>query len=106
MTRGTVLDWLASRTPVPPAALAWRLQQVLRAYPDEGFTGQATVAAVMGALGLATLGSLAGRDPRSTDVALDLLAADALVTFAFEAAAEEGVEVETLARNLIARAAA
>ena len=106
MTRAGVAQWLASRAPAAPSALAARVNQVLDAFPEERLAAEATVSAVMGSLGVAALGSLEGRDPRSTEVALDLLAADAFVTYAFEAAAEEGAEVAPLVSSLIARAAA
>lgn len=106
MTKERVREWLRTRVPAPPRVLAERLEQVLAAYPGEGVAGVATVSELMSALGLATLGALAGRDPRSADVALDLLAADAFVTFAFEAAAEEGVEVGPLVNRILEKAAA
>lgn len=99
-------EWLRARTPAPPRALAERLEQVLAAYPGEGVADAARVSELMSALGLATLAALAGRDPRSADVALDLLAADAFVTFAFEAAAEEGLELGPLVTWILEKAAA
>jgi hypothetical protein len=59
---------------------------------------------LMAALGLAMLALLDGRHEKGRDLALDLLAADALVTYAFEAAAEEGTPVDELVRRLLAEA--
>lgn len=78
--------WLASRTPEPPSALRARLDELLgdaldrpvSRLPDE---------AVARAEALVRDMLAQGRTGR--DAALDLLAADALVTYAFEAAADE-----------------
>jgi hypothetical protein len=106
VTKARVADWLRARDPAPPRALAERLEQMLAAFPDAGVTEAATVSALMATLGVATLGALASRDARSVDVALDLLAADAFVTFAFEAAVEEGVEVGPLADRILGQVGA
>ncbi|MDP3775557.1 MAG: hypothetical protein Q8Q85_14955 [Gemmatimonadales bacterium] len=106
MTKTKVREWLFSRKAAPPPVLAERLEQVLAAYPEESLAVGGSITSAMGALGLATLGSLAGRDPRSVEVGLDLLAADAFVTFAFEAAAEERADVGPLVSWLLERAAA
>jgi hypothetical protein len=45
----------------------------------------------------------AGSRPESSAAALDLLAADAFLTYAFEAASEEGGDVAGLASQLLAR---
>jgi hypothetical protein len=102
MTHDTLRAWLAARQPAPPLALAERLERVVAACPSYRFAG-ATMAGAMSVLGVAALTSLEGRDPESPDVALDLLAADALVTYAFEAAAEEGTPVERVTADLLAR---
>jgi hypothetical protein len=109
VTRDRVEAWLAERRPTPPRALADRLARALAAYPEEGMRGAATVAELMGALGVAMLGEVSVRQAGGaggTGAALDLLAADALVTYAFEAAAEEEVEVGPLVARLLERAVA
>lgn len=106
MTRDRVEAWLAERRPAPPRALADRLARALAAYPEEGIRGAATIAELMGALGVAMLGDVSVRQARGAGGALDLLAADSFVTYAFEAAAEEEVEVGPLVARLLERAVA
>jgi hypothetical protein len=101
MTRPQVLSWLASREPVPPAPLASKLAAVVASAPTAIFAGD-SVAKVMGGLGAFTLDS----QPSALDQALHLLAADAFVTYAFEAASEEGTDVADLARVLVGEVAA
>jgi len=84
VTRTAVLEWLARRQPAPPDALRAHLVAAVtdRAAPlpdhlaEEGATLLARVMASPGS----------GRER-----ALDLLAADAFVTYAFEARAESDV---------------
>jgi hypothetical protein len=115
--RAAVREWLASRRPEPPPALAARLAHWLDALPDAAFVG-GTLAAVLGELGLVTLraalaapaataraGPGAPRPPLADEAALDLLAADAFVTYAFEAASEGSDDVPALARRLLAEIA-
>jgi hypothetical protein len=81
----TVGDWLARRTPPPPPALRARLQAVLG---DAATTDALGIAdTCLAAAERMLVGMLRG-ECTSRDSALDLLAADALVTYAFEAAAE------------------
>lgn len=81
----TVGDWLQSRAPVPPEALAHRVREVLGAdlERDAGDTHRACESAAERLLGALLSAPSAGRE-----TALDLLAVDALVTYAFEHAAE------------------
>lgn len=102
--RDRVEAWLADRIPPAPAPLAERLAAHLRAVPPEVLGSSTTEA--MGALGLAALRASLARGETGDEAALDLLAADAFVTYAFEAAAEEGVEVSPVAATLLARAIA
>ncbi len=95
MTATELCDWLAGREPAPPAALAQRLCELARD------TKATRIHEALGELALAVLASLDGRDERT--VALDLLAADALVTYAFEAAAESGSDLSAVADSILAR---
>lgn len=84
MTRADVLAWLARRQPVPPDALRSHLAATVTdrdaGLPDHlAQEGAALLARVTGSTG-------SGRER-----ALDLLAADAFVTYAFEAQAEQDV---------------
>ena len=96
--------WLASRTPPAPALLAERLETFVRTAPAERLHGTETDA--LGALGLLALQASLARGESGDEVALDLLAADTFVTYAFEAAAEEGADVGRLAVDLLRRTVA
>lgn len=78
--------WLRSRTPRPPRALTERLEVLLR----EG-AADPTVRPVDALLAACEhlLSELLMREATSRESALDLLAADALMTYAMESAAED-----------------
>jgi hypothetical protein len=99
-----VRAWLASRTPPAPALLAERLEVFVRTAPAAPLHGTMTDA--LGALGLLALQASLARGETGDEVALDLLVADAFVTYAFEAAAEEGADVGRLAAELLTRTVA
>jgi hypothetical protein len=61
-----------------------------------------SVAEVAGRLGIATLRAVVRRQRVAHDGAMDLLAADAFVTYAFEAASEGEDDVAGLVRRLLA----
>lgn len=105
MTRDAIETWLNGRTPARPGALAAEMTASVNNCPDHVLAGLFTMAESMGALGLATLSRVAAGEPASPQLAMKLLAADAFVTYAFEAAAEEGVEVTLLALSLLKAAA-
>jgi hypothetical protein len=80
----TVGTWLATREPAPPAELSARLHEVLGPRLDESAERAPEVlldaaTALLGSL----LDGAGGRES-----ALDLLTADALATYAYEAAAD------------------
>ncbi|HYK82260.1 MAG TPA: hypothetical protein VEU55_03885 [Gemmatimonadales bacterium] len=83
MTRRAVLAWLEARRPAPPPALRAHLEATVTDAP-------ATVALPdhLALLGRATLARVTARPEGGRELALDLLAADAFVTYAFEAQAE------------------
>jgi uncharacterized membrane protein len=92
----TIGEWLATRTPAPPPALAARVRDLLGSKVDDDASAatdrlldaaEQTVAALL----------REGRTGRES--AADLLAADALVTYAFEAAASEPHAVVERART-------
>ena len=80
------LAWLRAREPSPPARLAARMEVVVRQSGGGGDLSLALGDAAFDCLA-ASLASGPGRA-----AALDLLAADALLTYAWEAAAEGGAE--------------
>jgi hypothetical protein len=82
----TVDAWLRERSPEPPARLTNRIHEVLgsRAAADAARTADVCVDAAA-----LLLDDLLARPTAGRESALDLLAADALVTYAFEAAAND-----------------
>jgi hypothetical protein len=100
VTRSEVLAWLQSRVPAPPAALTAKLADCVAAAPGAALDGD-SVADTVGRLGLATLHAVVERQSVAYDAAMDLLAADAFLTYAFEAAAEDGAELPALASRLL-----
>ncbi len=101
MTREDVAAWLLARVPPAPAALAARMAGIAREAPAAALGGGMTE--TMSALGRHALGRSLARGATGDDVALDLLAADAFVTYAFEAAAEERADVRRVVTELITR---
>jgi hypothetical protein len=81
----TVGEWLALRTPPPPPALRARLERALGP-ALASHRDSASDACLRASEDLVE--QLLRGDCTSRDSALDLLTADALVTYAFEAAAE------------------
>ncbi len=88
----TLHDWLERRDPIPPPALRQRVRELVDAVAPAGDPTATLLAAAEAALqGLVRDGSL------DRAAALDLLAVDALVTYAFESAAESpgGIPVQS-----------
>lgn len=83
MTRDEVLAWLDGRRPTPPATLRERLHSAVHDAP-------LGLAAHLAQLGSELLARVTSRPEGGRELALDLLAADAFTTYAFEAQAEEG----------------
>jgi hypothetical protein len=105
MTPRELLDWLAARQPTRPAALAERMDRAVAATAPARLAGVPTTARALGAVGVAMLADLVRLEPQAEGLALDLLAADAFVTYAFEAAAEQGESIAALAHDLVGEAA-
>lgn len=78
--------WVAAHAEQPPAALRSRLDAILGA---DGSAARAPVAPALLEAGEALLATILRAGSTQRDAALDLLTADALVTYAFEAAADE-----------------
>jgi hypothetical protein len=89
MTRRELLDWLGTRRPAPPAALRAHLEAAVE-------DGSEPLAQHLARLGDELLARVARLPEGGRELALDLLAADAFVTYAFEAQAE--ADVDGLAR--------
>jgi hypothetical protein len=82
----TLARWLDARTPPPPAALRERIDAALR---DDLARESADVFETCLAAAEQLVGGLLSENATSRESALDLLAADALVTYAFEAASDQ-----------------
>jgi hypothetical protein len=84
--RSLALDWLGRRQPPPPFDLERRLVRAVERTQSTGLTA----AEVLADAGLELLASAARAGAERT-AANDLLTADALLTYAIEAATEESV---------------
>jgi hypothetical protein len=82
----TVGEWLAAREPLPPPALSARLRELLGAAVLAADAREAPELLLR--TGEAVLARLLREAATTRESALDLLAADALVTYAFESAGE------------------
>ena len=100
----TILEWLDARDPAPPPELAARVRERLGDAASLNAESAHDACLEAGAALLADV--LAAGDGRSRDCALDLLTADALVTYAFEAACAEPKRLERRAVQGMARIAA
>ena len=90
MSRADLLAWLRARRPAPPEQLGASIERALRAAPA-ALVARPIPEALLG-VGRALLQDLAGRPDAGRALALDLLAADAFITYAFEAQSELGLE--------------
>jgi hypothetical protein len=99
----TVAEWLRSRAPQPPEALSARLDAVL----GESLMLQSeSIPEVFLEKGERLVAGLLESHNTARHSALDLLTADALVTYAFEAASEQPSGIEARASAAMARIAA
>jgi hypothetical protein len=96
----TVRDWLRDCPPAPPELLRTRLDDVLGA---RGAEPDSRAAAVCVDAAVALLDELLARPSVGRESALDLLATDALVTYAFEAASRDAGAVLGLATDAMRR---
>ena len=92
-------DWLAHREPSPPRVLQERVEALALAVPElPGDPAGSLLAAAEEALT-----RLARRSPGDRASALDLLAVDALVTYAMEYAAQTPDELPGVAERAMSR---
>jgi hypothetical protein len=95
--------WLDARRPIPPAALRARIDAALGSDLDaEAGDAPETLLAA----GERLVQSLLADEATSRGSATELLAADALVTYAFEAASEHPADLSARAATAMARIAA
>jgi hypothetical protein len=98
-----VAAWIATRTPPAPEALARLLEARLGSRPA-GDAPAVAAACVDSAAALLT--ELLSSGCTTREAALDLLAADALATYAFEAAGDAPERLDALAADAMARLSA
>lgn len=100
----TVAEWLARREPPPPEPLLSRIHEALGGGADAPAHDAAALAA---AAAERLLARLLGEDCATRAAAIELLTADALVTYAFEAAAEHRIAgMDDMAARAMQRIAA
>ena len=99
-----VAAWVAARTPEPPVALAERVGALYARATTPG-TDTPTAEGCVDAAAHA-VGALLADGATSRHTALDLLAADALATYAFELASERPDSLAALADEAMRRFAA
>ena len=99
----TLSGWLDARRPVPPPALRTRIDVALG--DSLGSDADDALEACLSA-GERLVESLLRNNATTRESALDLLAADALVTYAFEAGSDRPRELAGRARDAMTRIAA
>ncbi|MCC6244746.1 MAG: hypothetical protein IT353_18010 [Gemmatimonadaceae bacterium] len=99
----TVGAWFAALQPAPPAALATRMTELLGPHLSRP---RADVPDVCLTVGEELLDALLASGSTSRGTALDLLAVDALVTYAFQAGADDPASLESRAARAMERIAA
>ena len=99
----TVGDWIRTRSPAPPPAFVARVIASLGKRADEDASCAATCCLDAA---IALLEQLLVGDPLGRSDASALLAADALVTYAFEAAADSPDSLDGRAAEAMVRLAA
>ena len=99
----TLGQWLDARQPAPPAALRARIESALgsQVHEDARDAAETFLAAAE-----RLVRALLDEDATSRDSALDLLAADALVTYAFEALSAQPAHLPRRATEAMSRIAA
>jgi hypothetical protein len=98
----TIGEWLATRIPAPPPQLMHRVRDALAEAADDDASGAADRCVEAAERTVAQL----LRDGRTgRESAADLLAADALVTYAFEAAGADPARLVDRAQSAMVRLA-
>jgi hypothetical protein len=96
----TVSDWFAALNPAPPKALADQMRSLLHESADRPATELPEVCMRVAEQSLSQLQSCESKKRGS---ALTLLSIDALMTYAFEAAASDPARIEERALGAMAR---
>jgi hypothetical protein len=98
----TVGEWLSAIEPPPPAALASRLKEALGAHSNRPAS---EVPEACLEAGEELLDALLASGSTSRATAIDLLAVDSLVTYAFEVAADQPDRLESRSAQAMSRIA-
>jgi hypothetical protein len=98
----TLSAWLDARQPTPPGRLRTRIDAAIGRALEDDADSAATVCLLAGERLASTL---LAQNATSRESALDLLAADALVTYAFEAASARPIELVEWSRAAMVRIA-
>jgi hypothetical protein len=99
-------EWLRSRRPSPPPKLFDRLEAAVTPLTEDlSISRSEILASAATALLVPLVGPDAPEVSRNREVAIDLLAADALLTYAIEAATEKGDAFAREIDRVIARLA-
>ena len=99
---GRVSTWIRGRSPAPPPQLLARIDEIVA---DGGRPDAALPDALLDMAETAMANALRG-GCLTRDRALDLLAVDALVTYAFEAAADDADRLDDRTQRALPRLAA
>ena len=102
----TLSAWLDARRPAPPVRLRARIDAALGSALENDANDANDAAAACLHAGEQLTRELLRENATSRESALDLLAADALVTYAFEAASEHPDELAAQCRAAMVRIAA
>jgi hypothetical protein len=98
----TLQQWLDERTPEAPVALRVRIAELVAQHPE---WERMSVAEALLQAGEQLMQDVLAAAPKDRHAALDLLAADACVTYAFEAAADAPVAIRDQADAAMRRIA-
>ena len=101
MTHAPLSAWLESRTPPPPPELAARIRTLTARWSDREPVAEVLLDAAHDAMR-----TLLHDGCLTRTSGLELLAVDALVTYAFEVAADEPARIEACAHEALAKIAA
>jgi hypothetical protein len=96
-TLSPLATWLRTRTPPPPDGLAARIASMTAAHGSSTRLSLSLLASAESAMT-----ALLGDGCLTRESALDLLAVDALITYAFEAAADDPEQLEECAGRALA----
>jgi hypothetical protein len=86
-SHAALVAWLEARRPAAPEGLAAHL-----AAAAQGSPASSAIPDALAATGLRLLDRVTAASPSGRELAMDLLAADAFITYAFEAQAEQDVD--------------